>query len=712
MTSNTHSSITAAVEAHRRGWQAVPIRDGGKRPYGSGWPHLRWDNEATITSSFTKWVEEGASGVGLLLGEPSGNLVDIDLDHTTAWRLRDHFLPPTPMQHGRPGNPRSHRWYIAQEHMPSTRRYKMPDGSVSVELRGDGSQTVIPPSTWYPKNYPKNPVTEPYRWEGLPWGGENGPARVDGYKLAIQVALLGMGSVLLDAWPEAGGRHDAYLALAGGLLRYGEGVHPYWERNLPALISALADASHDDDGPDERVSEVMGSTLSRLRSGNKVVGFPRLAEIIGVDHAELTRRMAREVESLGWLNKPATTPLTVEGEDEETAPLVSTLPPEERNPMAERVNSWSAVDLEPYLAGEVVMPEPSVLMREDGKFLFYPGRVNSIFGLSESGKTWVAISACVQEMDRGERAVYLDFEDEPAGTLSRLRALGAGDDDIKNQFSYVHPEGPLSDMQRYRFGPNITPEGEQASSVFRHLLETVDPTIIIADGMTSLYGLHGHDTNEATATDVITSWLKTLTRNGRTTVIVIDHTGKAGGPKSSPIGAHHKIAMVQGSAFRVDAVDRPMPGGVGRMRLIVYKDRPGAVRQISTKDAEQVAAEVEIDSRVPGVTKMTMKVPKGGETVIGEGPGHEEELARLGRIAELKDQILWLFGGDVDLEMTTQEMVDATQGRPKEVIEARKALIETRDLVQHGQNRWTRFHLPRPDPRVVEEKQDEKKEQK
>src|SRR5699024_2939538 len=136
--------------------------------------------------------------------------------------------------------------------------------------------------------------------------------------------------------------------------------------------------------------------------------------------------------------------------------------------------------------------------------------------------------------------------------------------------------GPLAAMQRYRFGSSVTDEGRQAEAVFMSLLDAFDPTLIVVDGMTVLYGLHGHDTNEATATDVITSWLKSLTRGGRSTVVVIDHTGKSGGAGASPIGAHHKVAMVQGSAIRADAIDRPMPGGLGLVNLVVFKDRPGA----------------------------------------------------------------------------------------------------------------------------------------
>lgn len=656
-----------------------------KKPYGSGWTHLRWESAEQVEASFKKWAEKGINNLGLHVGEASNGLVDVDLDHVTALRLRDRFLPPTPMESGRTGNPRSHRWYQVEGALPATRRYKLPGGEVSVELRsGKGLQTMIPPSI--------HDSGQRVTWEGEPWGGEAGPTRVDGRVLAVQVALIALGSVLLDAWPKKGSRHEAYLALAGGLLRFGETVHPYWERNLPILIGALADVTRDEDGAATRVSEVMGTTLTRIREGGQAVGFPRLGEIIGVDHAEAARRMAKEVEALSGFT--AESLISSTKPDTEEA-LVSTLEPEERNPMEERITSWDAVDLEPYLSGKIVLQEPSVLRREDGKGLFYPGRVNSLFGLSESAKSWIALKACTQEMGRGDRVLFIDFEDEPAGTISRLRALGAGDDDIQNLFRYVHPEGPIADMQRYRFGQSTTEEGLKAASVFQSLLESFDPTLIVADGMTVIYGLHGHDTNEATGTDVITSWLKSLCRGGRSTVVVIDHTGKGGGAGASPIGAHHKIAMVQGTALRADAIERPMPGGVGLVNLVVYKDRPGVVRSISTKQGsqEQVAAKVVMDSTEEGVTRMVLDVPDADEIVIGDTEETEAELMRLARIEEEADRVLKLFEGDLDKELTSSQVKELTGLPIATVYDVWTLLVKREDVIREGTTRWTRFRL-------------------
>lgn len=677
------SSTEAALTALEYGYQPIPIRDGGKAPMGSGWQRTRWTSEEEVREAFESASANGASGIGLLLGEPSGGLVDVDLDHHHALRLRDHFLPPSDMATGREGRALSHRWYIVADdpEVMETRRYKLPDGQVSVELRWTGTQTVIPPST--------HPSGERYRWEGDPWGK---PARVSGRRLSIQVALLGLGAVLLDAWPETGSRHEAYLALAGGLLRYGDGVHPYWERNLPVLIGAIADATHDDDGAETRIRTVMGTTLDRLRQGREATGFNRLGEMIGLEHMEAVRRMAKEVESRSGFVPGASaspglpTPPTPSNEVREQTDLT-------RSPMEERVSSWAAVDLGPYLSGEIEMPEPTLLRRADGAGLFYPGRVNSLFGSSESAKSWIALTACVQEMARGERVVYVDLEDEPAGAVVRLRALGAADEDITKLFRYVHPDGPIAAMQRYAYGDKPTAAGDLAQDMFHDLLESFDPTLIVADGMTVLYGLHGHDTNAATSTDVITSWLKSLTRGGRTGVIVIDHTGKVSGPGTSPIGAHHKVAMVQGSALRADAVDRPVPGGVGTVRLVVYKDRPGAVREVSSTGTEQLAALFRMDSREEGVTKVEIESPPEGTMVIGDSPAMEAKLEQMADSQEVLEALLDHMAEDPEAEYLTADVAKDLEYPEKSIRETWRVLRDTGLVEMRGSRRWAKYVL-------------------
>jgi len=119
----------------QRGWYCAPLKPGSKSPSRRDWTSLRLDPE----------VFPDGCNIGIILGEPSGWLVDIDLDCPEAIELADQYLPPTPSITGRPSSSRSHRWYIAAG--ATTEKHKDPnDGSMIVELRSTGTQTVVGPS--------------------------------------------------------------------------------------------------------------------------------------------------------------------------------------------------------------------------------------------------------------------------------------------------------------------------------------------------------------------------------------------------------------------------------------------------------------------------------------------------------------------------------------------------------------------------------------
>ncbi|MBB3205089.1 hypothetical protein FHS27_000856 [Rhodopirellula rubra] len=119
----------------QRGWFCVPLRPRSKSPARRDWTNLRLKPEV--------FPEQG--NIGIILGEPSAWLVDVDLDCDEAIELADSYLPPTPAITGRPSAQRSHRWYIAVG--ATTEKHTDPsDGSMIVELRSTGTQTVVGPS--------------------------------------------------------------------------------------------------------------------------------------------------------------------------------------------------------------------------------------------------------------------------------------------------------------------------------------------------------------------------------------------------------------------------------------------------------------------------------------------------------------------------------------------------------------------------------------
>ncbi|MEW4530613.1 bifunctional DNA primase/polymerase [Maioricimonas sp. JC845] len=163
------TTIDAARDYIRRGWAPVPIPPGRKQPVVRGWPALR------IAADDVPQHFAAEGNIGLILGSPSGGLVDVDLDCAEARELADEYLPPTPAITGRPSAPASHRWYIGRG-VKTTKHQDPVDRSMLVELRSTGAQTVVGPSI-HPSGEPYDRLT-----------GE--PAVVPGPMLAACVTAL------------------------------------------------------------------------------------------------------------------------------------------------------------------------------------------------------------------------------------------------------------------------------------------------------------------------------------------------------------------------------------------------------------------------------------------------------------------------------------------------------------------------------------------
>lgn len=179
-----HGRLLRAAAAYRaRGWVTIPVR--GKRPCLRGW------SAGTLTpAELERELLRPGRGIGLLLGEGSGGLVDVDLDRDEALDLAPAILPATPLVHGRAGRPWSHWWYLSVD--AQNLAFRGPPGvGMIVELRASGQQTCVPPS--------RHPSGEALRWES--WGP---PATVPATNLRDHVGRLAVAAYLRSrGWPIA-----------------------------------------------------------------------------------------------------------------------------------------------------------------------------------------------------------------------------------------------------------------------------------------------------------------------------------------------------------------------------------------------------------------------------------------------------------------------------------------------------------------------------
>ncbi len=255
----------------KAGWSLVPIPPGKKAPSIKDWPNSQI-SEADLIEHCA-----GGGNLGVILGERSGNLVDMDVDAPEALPVAFLFLPETGRVHGRAGKPGSHWWYRCTP-LPKTTRYQDLDGQCLVELRSTGSQTVIPPS--------KHPSGEHYVW-----GQQGESAVVDTQTLHKAVAHMASAILVARHWPESGSRHECALALAGFLLRDGMS-----EGDATRFVEAVTRAAGDGEWSDRL--RAVRDTAKRLATEGWATGGPTLFQLLR-DGSKVVTRLQR------WLGLPA-----------------------------------------------------------------------------------------------------------------------------------------------------------------------------------------------------------------------------------------------------------------------------------------------------------------------------------------------------------------------------------------------------------------------
>ena len=180
------------------GWSVLPILFRGKRPWHHGRELSRWTELRLTADELPRYFRGEPQNIGVLLGEPSAGLVDIDLDCAEARALAPFFLPDT-ATFGRLTAPISH-WEF---HAPgaATEQFRDLDGATMVELRSTGRQTVFPGST-------HEDTGEAIEWSALAPGAERRVLRIDAAELRDRVVRLAVAALLM--------RHGWTLADAVG----------------------------------------------------------------------------------------------------------------------------------------------------------------------------------------------------------------------------------------------------------------------------------------------------------------------------------------------------------------------------------------------------------------------------------------------------------------------------------------------------------------
>ena len=209
------------------------------------------------------------------------------------------------------------------------------------------------------------------------------------------------------------------------------------------------------------------------------------------------------------------------------------------------------VDLTPTLA---------VLERTDNGLVLPAGKLNWIYGMPGSGKSFLCEIDLIHAVLRGGRALYLDYEDSKKTFHQRAAMLGFNLKDYADSFKYIH--GGLAEY------PAV-----QAEAI-AWLLDAPDPEMnqVIIDAAES----SGCPSDGSPVND----WLKKVVMPWRDPsvnfgVLVSDHIPKTKDNRpDGPIGSQRKLAAVDGISILVSGYCWTKTKG-GRLTLTNDKDRTG-----------------------------------------------------------------------------------------------------------------------------------------
>jgi len=252
------NALQFAKQYCKEGLHPIPVQYKGKNPTVSGWPNLK-----VTPDNAEQYFNGKETNIGVRLG---GGLIDIDIDDPRLTIFAKKILPFTGKIFGRASKKTSH--YLYHSDHRETKTFKF-NNKTLIEIRGEGSQTVVPPST--------HESGEEVSWES---NGKMGYAsRGD---ITKKVGLIALASLLLDKYPRVPGDRDVICcSIAGVLLRA-----KYQVQEVDTFVQLLASESGDEEA-DQRVKARKIKT--DLENDKHVYGFPTLRKLLPLNEQEIDK---------------------------------------------------------------------------------------------------------------------------------------------------------------------------------------------------------------------------------------------------------------------------------------------------------------------------------------------------------------------------------------------------------------------------------------
>lgn len=238
------------------------------------------------------------------------------------------------------------------------------------------------------------------------------------------------------------------------------------------------------------------------------------------------------------------------------------------NAPVEDEDSWKPINLAALRGRKPVLP--TFLPRsdrdpenpDDGVCLFYSGRIHSMYGEPESGKSWIMYVEALRVMRDGGTVIIIDFENEAGAVMERFELLGASDKDL-SRLDYRNPDA--------------TSQGSKwAAGIVQGTYD-----LCVIDGMTDGMGVFGFkSTDNDDSARFLRQFARPIARKTGAAVVILDHVTKDSGTRGRwAIGGIAKSAGIDGASYVVNVIEPLASGLRGKLEIRVTKDKPGQVRR-------------------------------------------------------------------------------------------------------------------------------------
>jgi hypothetical protein len=599
--------LTIALRFLNEGISVVPVADDGSKRPALSWQ--RYQEQLPTADEVLAWFNNDVQGIGVITGAVSGNLEMLELEGRAVaqkmhleiaeiasssglsdlWnRLNSGYVEMTP-------SGGLHWLYRVDETIGgNTKLARKPgeNGGVDVwaETRSEGGFTITAPS---------GGSTHP---SGGSWVLIGGSIETIPHISMSERAALHNIFAMFDEMPKAQSIQQEVVAKHDGVLTAGDdyNTRTTWEELLQPLGWTVVYRKGEATvwrrpGKSEGISATTNFNgndkfyvFSTSTQFEAETSYSKFAFYATIKHNGDFKAAANDLRNQGY----GAQSLNSFDSNNSLMPSNQLMPyenvgtSEASRARVDEESSWKPIALKDYYDGLFATPIATMLKRTDGNGLIYTGRVHSIYGESESGKSWVAQIASAEMLKDDKKVIYIDFESDAVDIVNRLKSLGVSRANLLQYFTYIRPDGPRDADDPY----------------WQAILEPQSAELIIIDGVTESLTMWGGETKD---NDAITRWMRIFPRAvasaSGAAVVLIDHITKNADTRGRfAIGGQAKLATIDGAAYLVEPLEALAPGRVGSLTMRVTKDRPGYIRKIAgmwrKSDRTQEAAVFVIDS--------------------------------------------------------------------------------------------------------------------